>query len=102
MHGLMADSAGSAWTFGASILSFAFPMILFIVVASALYVLYTKPEFVPGHPAPGLARPVSYTPVPGPPAVSHETPATSAAETPPAAETAPAAAGEAAETEDAE
>ena len=45
-------------------------MILFIVVASALYVLYTKPEFVPGHPAPGLERPVSYTPVPGPPTVS--------------------------------
>jgi hypothetical protein len=110
MHGLMADSAGSAWTFGASILSFAFPMLLFIVVASALYVLYTKPEFVPGHPAPGLARPVSYTPVPGPPAVSHETPAASAAErlaasaaeTPPAAEAAPATAGETAETEDAE
>jgi hypothetical protein len=96
MHGLMADSAGSAWTFGASILSFAFPMILFIVVAGALYVLYTKPEFVPGHPAPGLARPVSYTPVPGPPTVSHQTPAA------PAAETTPPTAGEAAETEDAE
>ena len=96
MHGLMADSAGSAWTFGASILSFAFPMILFIIVASALYVMYTKPEFVPGHPAPGLERPVSYTPVPGPPAVSHETPAASAAET------TPPTAGEAAETEDAE
>ena len=102
MHGLMADSAGSAWTFGASILSFVFPMTLFIVVASALYVLYTKPEFVPGHPAPGLARPVSYTPVPGPPTVSHETPAASAAETTPAAETPPPTAGEAAETEDAE
>ena len=96
MHGLMADSAGSAWTFGASILSFVFPMTLFIVVASALYVLYTKPEFVPGHPAPGLARPVSYTPVPGPPTVSHETPTASAAET------TPPTAGEAAETEDAE
>jgi hypothetical protein len=108
----MADSAGGAWTFGGSILTFAFPMILFIVVASALYVLYTKPEYIPGHPAPGLERPVSYTPVPGPPAVSHETPAASAAQTAPAtvaetapatvAETAPAAAGEAAETEDAE
>ena len=96
MHGLMADSAGSAWTFGASILSFVFPMTLFIVVASTLYVLYTKPEYIPGHPAPGLARPVSYTPVPGPPAVSHETPAASAAET------TPPTAGEAAETEDAE
>jgi hypothetical protein len=66
MPGLLADSAGgSAWTFGASILSFAFPMLLFIFVASALYVLYTKPEYVPGHPAPGLARPMSYTAMPG-------------------------------------
>ena len=95
----MADSAGGAWTFGGSILTFAFPMILFIVVASALYVLYTKPEYIPGHPAPGLERPVSSTPVPGGPAASHEAPA---AETASRAETGPAAAGEAAETEDAE
>jgi hypothetical protein len=101
MPGLMADSAGSAWTFGASILSFAFPMILFIVVASALYVLYTKPEFVPGHPAPGMERPVSYTPVPGPPAVSYEVPMAVSGEAP-AAETAETTAGEAAETGDAE
>ena len=63
------NSNVSAWTFGGSILSFAFPMLLFIVVAGALYVLYTKPEFVPGHRAPGLERPVSYTPVPGKPTV---------------------------------
>ena len=61
------NSNVSAWTFGGSILSFAFPMLLFIVVAGALYVLYTKPEFVPGHRAPGFERPVSYTPVPGKP-----------------------------------
>jgi hypothetical protein len=61
------NSNVSAWTFGGSILSFAFPMLLFIVVGGALYVLYTKPEFVPGHRAPGLERPVSYTPVPGKP-----------------------------------
>jgi hypothetical protein len=104
MHGLMADSAGSAWTFGASILSFAFPMILFIVVASALYVLYTKPEFVPGHPAPGLERPAIYTPVPGPPAVSYEVPTAVSREAPaaPAAQTAETTASEAAETGDTE
>jgi hypothetical protein len=67
VHGLIADGAGGAWTFGGSILTFAFPMILFIVVAGGLYVLYTKPEFVPGHRAPGLERPVSYTPIPGKP-----------------------------------
>jgi hypothetical protein len=70
----------SAWTFGGSILSFAFPMLLFIVVAGALYVLYTKPEFVPGHSAPGLERPVSYTPVPGKPAAAAAAPAPAAAE----------------------
>ena len=91
------NSNVSAWTFGGSILTFAFPMILFIVVAGALYVLYTKPEFVPGHRAPDLERPVSYTPVPGKPAVGGEAPAA-----PAVAQTAETTAGEAAETEDAE
>jgi hypothetical protein len=80
-------------------------MLLFIVVAGALYVLYTKPEFVPGHRAPGLERPVSYTPVPGKPAVDAGAQAQpAAAQTAPAsaAETAPAGAGETAGTEDAE
>jgi hypothetical protein len=98
------NSNVSAWTFGGSILTFAFPMLLFIVVAGALYVLYTKPEFVPGHRAPGLERPVSYTPVPGKPAVDAGAQAQPAAEAAPAsaAETAPAGAGETAGTEDAE
>ena len=72
------DSNVSAWTFGGSILSFALPMILFIVVAGTLYILYTKPEFVPGHPAPSLERPVSYTPVPGLPTVPRGVPAPAA------------------------
>jgi hypothetical protein len=103
MHGSLADTAGGAWTFGGSILTFAFPMILFIVVAGALYVLYTKPEFVPGHPAPRQERPVSYTAVPGRPAVQHEQQATPA-ETAGTAEAsaAEASAGEPAGTEDAE
>jgi hypothetical protein len=66
VHGPIADSAGGAWSFGGSILTFAFPMILFIVVAAALYVLYTKPELVPGHWIQG-ERPVSCTAVPRPP-----------------------------------
>jgi hypothetical protein len=41
-------------------------MVLFIAVAGALYVLYTKPETVPGHPVRPAERPVSYTAVPGP------------------------------------
>jgi len=92
----MADSAGGAWSFGSSILTFAFPMILFIVVAVALYVLYTKPEVVPGHRAPSMERPVSYTAIPGTPAASEVpgSPAsvTSASAAGPAAPTSPAAA----------
>lgn len=65
---MIADPAGSAWTFGGSILSFAFPMLLFIVVACALYVAYTKPELSPGHRNPAAQRSVSYTAVPGEPA----------------------------------
>jgi hypothetical protein len=65
---VIADAASSsAWSFGSSILTFAFPMILFIVVAAALYVAYTKPELVPGHRPPATERPVTYTAVPGPP-----------------------------------
>jgi hypothetical protein len=65
VHVLSSAPPGSAWTFGASILTFAFPMLLFIVVASTLYVLYTKPELIPGHQID--ERPVSYTPLPGQP-----------------------------------
>jgi hypothetical protein len=69
VHRVIADSAGGAWSFGGSILTFAFPMILFVVVAAWLYVTYTKPELVPGHRNPATEHPVIYTPVPGlPPA----------------------------------
>jgi hypothetical protein len=66
VHSVIADSAGGAWSFGGSILTFAFPMILFVVVACALYVAYTKPELVPGHRNPAAQRAVTYTAVPGP------------------------------------
>ena len=64
---MIADPAStSAWSFG-SILTFVFPMLLFIIVACALYIAYTKPELVPGHRNPAAQRPVSYTAVPGEP-----------------------------------
>jgi hypothetical protein len=53
------------WSFGGSILTFAFPMLLFIAVAVALYVLYTKPTVVPGHRTSTVERPVSHTAIPG-------------------------------------
>jgi len=73
VHTVIADPAStSAWSFGGSILTFAFPMILFIVVACALYIAYTKPELSPGHRNPAAQRPVSYTAVPGQPAAAHD------------------------------
>jgi hypothetical protein len=65
VNGLIAQSPSGAWSSGAAILTFVFPMLLFIAVAGALYVLYTKPEVAPGHRA--SARPISYTSVPGQP-----------------------------------
>jgi hypothetical protein len=61
--GVIAASYGSAWSYGASILSFLFPMILFLVVAIGLYVVYTKPSVVPGHREQAVARPIGFTPV---------------------------------------
>lgn len=66
------------WSFDGSIMTFAFPMLLFIGVAVALYVLYTKPSAVPGHRASTPERPVSYTAVPGTPTAT-EAPVTPAA-----------------------
>jgi len=65
VNGLIAQSPSGAWSSGAAILTFVFPMLLFIVVAGALYVLYTKPEVAPGHRS--AARPISYTSIPGQP-----------------------------------
>jgi hypothetical protein len=54
------------WSFGGSILTFVFPMLLFIGVAVALYVLFTKPTAVPGRRSSSITEhPVSYTPVAG-------------------------------------
>jgi len=102
MQGLLAQSSDmSAWTSGAAVLTFVFPMLLFIAVAGALYVLYTKPETVPGRQIGPPALPVTYTAVPGPPRAVPE-PAraqVTSTEGDAAAET---GTGEAARTEDAE
>jgi hypothetical protein len=65
VNGLIAQSPSGAWSSGAAILTTVFPMLLFIAVAGALYILYTKPETAPGHRS--SARPISYTSVPGEP-----------------------------------
>jgi len=45
----LAAVVGSDWTLAASIMTFAIPIALFIVVATVLYFLYTRPHTVPGH-----------------------------------------------------
>lgn len=45
---ILASPPASAWSYGGAILTFVFPMILFLAVAAVLYVLYTKPLQVPG------------------------------------------------------
>ena len=42
-------AVGSDWTLAASIMTFAIPVALFVVVATVLYFLYTRPHAVPGH-----------------------------------------------------
>jgi hypothetical protein len=56
------------WSFGGSILTFVFPVLLFIGVAVYLYILYTKPTIVPGRRTSPVERPVSHTAIPGIPA----------------------------------
>jgi len=67
VQGLIAAGVDGDWSFGGSILTFAFPMILFIAVAGALYVLYTKPHLVPGHRYQLVTRPAVATPAVTPP-----------------------------------
>jgi hypothetical protein len=99
------SAAGSAWSVGASILTFAFPMILFVVVAASLFVVYTKPSVVPGHREQTVARPIGFTPAvrlpPRDPAVTGQMPAGPQYVTGPAlVETPAAGAGEAAGPDD--
>jgi len=62
VHGTLTPTGD--WTYGAAILTFAFPMLLFIAVAGALYVLYTKPHLVPGHRYQLQLRPTTATATP--------------------------------------
>jgi hypothetical protein len=50
VHGMTLASTSDNAAHGYN-LTFAFPMILFIVIATALYLLYSRPHKVPGHGA---------------------------------------------------
>ncbi|MBO0804980.1 MAG: hypothetical protein J2P25_18140 [Nocardiopsaceae bacterium] len=67
MQNLVEASAGEAWSFGGSIITFLVPMIVFVLVAAALFIIYTKPELVPGRQADEGAFPVGATRLPGKP-----------------------------------
>ena len=49
MPGLIHATAAANWSLGGSILTFAFPMLLFIVAATVLYLLFSRPHRIPGH-----------------------------------------------------
>jgi heme/copper-type cytochrome/quinol oxidase subunit 3 len=88
--GLIHPTAAAGWSLSGSILTFAFPMALFIVVTTALYLLFTRPHQVPGHRELAFARPV-------PPDPDTAQAAAAAAEPPGPAEPGPAEPGPAGE-----
>jgi hypothetical protein len=81
-HLILADF-GSDWSLAGSIMTFAIPVGLFVVVATVLYFLYTRPHTVPGHrdlvPADGRhvagsPRPAAAQPPPAAPSGGGGTP----------------------------
>jgi hypothetical protein len=44
VDGTFPTNLGPAWSFGASLFTFIFPMCLFIVVATILYLEFTRPR----------------------------------------------------------
>ncbi len=88
MHGLFLADRGSDWTLAASIMTFAIPVGLFVVIAAILYFLYTRPHVTPGHRDLALAGAGA-----GAVAAASAAPAAPVATPPPAAPAAPAASG---------
>ena len=66
MPGLTDAASESAWTYGAAIMTFVVPMLLFLIVAAVLWILFTKPQVVPGHSDQANGRSVCSTRVAGP------------------------------------
>jgi hypothetical protein len=47
--GVLAAATGSDWSSGGSLLTFYFPVALFVIVAASLYLELTRPHAVPGR-----------------------------------------------------
>jgi hypothetical protein len=57
MPAVIGTATSSDWSFGGALLTFFFPIGLFIVVAASLYLAFTRPHAVPGRkpfPAAGV------------------------------------------------
>jgi hypothetical protein len=88
--GVLAATAGSDWTEGGALFTFYFPVGLFIVVAAALYLGFSRPHAIPGREpltAAVAARPAATAPhgkdaapPPSPPAADSASPGERAAE----------------------
>jgi hypothetical protein len=53
---VLAAATGSDWTTSGALLTFFFPIGLFIVIATSLYLEFTRPHAVPGLAATGRAK----------------------------------------------
>lgn len=58
MPGMIHATAASGWSLSGSLLTFAFPMLLFAIAATVLYLLFSRPHRVPGHKRLAFAQPV--------------------------------------------
>jgi hypothetical protein len=88
---MMLADMGSDWSLAGSIMTFAIPVGLFVVVAAILYFLYTRPHVTPGHrdlaPAgAGAGAVAAASAAPAPPAPAAPAATTPAADEAPAAE----------------
>jgi hypothetical protein len=92
VHGLIPAEAASDWSLSGSIMTFAIPVGLFIVVAAILFYLYSRPPVAPGHsdvvpggglvarPSAGAAGQPGVEPAAPAPQAAQETPAPQAAQ----------------------
>lgn len=47
---ILAQGNTSAWSYGGAVLTLLFPVLLFMLVAAWLFVVYNRPQRIPGSP----------------------------------------------------
>jgi hypothetical protein len=62
---LTAAGSSSAWNAGGSILTFYFPVGLFVIIGALLCLQYARPHQIPGHEPLALTRSDSFATPPG-------------------------------------